>query len=53
VLVEEREATRKLIENIIEAEQHYIFTNDLNFKENKTNDPRQAMEEGMEQQPMR
>lgn len=36
VLVAEREHTRVLVENIIEAEQNCIFTNDIDFKENRT-----------------
>lgn len=36
VLIEERDHTRSIIEDIIEAEQNYIFTNDLAFKESKS-----------------
>lgn len=32
----ERENTREIVESIIEAEQNYLFTNDLNYKENRS-----------------
>jgi hypothetical protein len=30
----EREKTRELVENMIESEMHYLFTNDREYKEN-------------------
>lgn len=38
VLNEERANTLRIVSHIIEAEQNYIFTNDLEFKENKMED---------------
>jgi len=35
VLQEERDHTLEIVGAIVEAEQNYIFTNDLEFKENK------------------
>ena len=35
VLNECRNQTLEMVGAIIEAEQNYIFTNDMNFKENK------------------
>lgn len=39
VLNEERNHTMRIVSAIIEAEQNYIFTNDLEFKENKLDEP--------------
>ena len=39
VLSECRTYTLEMVGSIIEAEQSYIFTNDMDFKENKTDDP--------------
>lgn len=36
VLIEERDHTKFMIESIIEAEQNFIFTNDLEFKEQRS-----------------
>ena len=36
VLNREREASRKIIEAIIDSEQNYLFTNDLGYKENRS-----------------
>jgi len=33
VLIEERDHAKYVVDSIIEAEQNYIFTNDLAFKE--------------------
>lgn len=38
VLSECRTYTNELVGSIIEAEQNYIFTNDMDFKENKAED---------------
>lgn len=39
VLAECRHYTQEMVGSIIEAEQSYIFTNDMDFKENKNEDP--------------
>lgn len=39
VLTECRTYTLEMVGSIIEAEQNYIFTNDMDFKENKTDGP--------------
>jgi hypothetical protein len=36
VLSEERDHARTIVEAIIDAEQNYLFTNDHNYKENRT-----------------
>jgi vacuolar protein sorting-associated protein 1 len=36
VLVNERDHARELVEAIIDAEQNYIFTNDNDYKENRS-----------------
>jgi len=36
VLNREREVSRNIIESIIDSEQNYLFTNDLDYKENKS-----------------
>lgn len=33
----ERDHAREIVEAIIDSEQNYLFTNDLDYKENKTN----------------
>ena len=33
----ERDHAREIIEAIIDSEQNYLFTNDLDYKENKQN----------------
>jgi dynamin 1-like protein len=35
-LSEERDKAREVVEAIIDSEQNYLFTNDLDYKENKT-----------------
>lgn len=45
VLVEERDHCKMVVESIIEAEQNYIFTNDLDFKENKTPEEREELQQ--------
>lgn len=35
ILSEDREKTRVLVENMIDAEIHYLFTNDKDYKENR------------------
>jgi hypothetical protein len=35
VMQEERNNTTRIVQAIVDAEQNYIFTNDLHFKENK------------------
>ena len=42
VLNREREAARKDIEAIIDSEQNYLFTNDLGYKENRSDIVRPA-----------
>lgn len=39
VLQEERNHTLEIVGAIVEAEQNYIFTNDIHFKENKGPQP--------------
>ena len=36
VLTEEREHARSIVEAIIDSEQNYLFTNDLDYKENRS-----------------
>jgi hypothetical protein len=36
VLQEEREKTRITVESIIDAEQNYLFTNDYDYLQNRT-----------------
>ena len=36
VLQEQRDHTRSLVEDVIDAEQNYIFTNDDDYKTNRT-----------------
>jgi hypothetical protein len=36
VLNEEREKTKEVVENIIDAEQGYLFTNDYSYLLNRT-----------------
>ena len=36
VLNREREAARTVIESVIDSEQNYLFTNDLDYKENRS-----------------
>ena len=35
-LSQERDKAREVVEAIIDSEQNYLFTNDLDYKENKT-----------------
>lgn len=35
-LSKERDRAREVVEAIIDSEQHYLFTNDMNYKENRT-----------------
>ena len=35
-LSNERDKAREVVEAIIDSEQNYLFTNDLDYKENKT-----------------
>ena len=35
-LSKEREHTREIVEAIIDSEQNYLFTNDQNYKDNRT-----------------
>jgi hypothetical protein len=35
-LSDERDKAREVVEAIIDSEQNYLFTNDLDYKENKT-----------------
>jgi hypothetical protein len=37
VLQAERDAAREIVEAIIDSEIHYHFTNDQDFKDNKSN----------------
>ena len=32
----ERDQAREIVESIIDSEQNYLFTNDLDYKENKS-----------------
>ena len=36
VLSKERERTREVVEAILDSEQEYLFTNDKNYKENRS-----------------
>ena len=45
VLVSERDHARELVEAIIDAEQNYIFTNDNDYKENRSSIVTQAEQE--------
>ena len=36
VLQAEREATRNIVESIIDSEQNYLFTNDMDYLQNRT-----------------
>ena len=36
VLQDEREKTRGVVESIIDAEQNYLFTNDYDYLQNRT-----------------
>jgi len=36
VLSKERERTREVVEAILDSEQEYLFTNDRNYKENRS-----------------
>jgi hypothetical protein len=36
VLQDEREKTRGIVESIIDAEQNYLFTNDYDYLQNRT-----------------
>jgi len=36
VLQDEREKTRNIVESIIDAEQNYLFTNDYDYLQNRT-----------------
>jgi hypothetical protein len=36
VLQDEREKTRAIVESIIDAEQNYLFTNDMDYLQNRT-----------------
>lgn len=36
VLSEERDHAREIVEAIIDSEQNYLFTNDLDYKENRS-----------------
>ena len=36
VLQEERDHARDIVEAIVDAEQNYLFTNDLDYKENRS-----------------
>ena len=36
VLTKERDHAREVVEAIIDSEQNYLFTNDQNYKENRT-----------------
>lgn len=36
VLQDEREKTRVIVESIIDAEQNYLFTNDMDYLQNRT-----------------
>jgi len=36
VLNKEREKAREVVEAIIDSEQNYLFTNDLDYKENRS-----------------
>jgi len=49
VLIEERDHAKYVVDSIIEAEQNYIFTNDLQFKEGKSNN--EPVQEGQPGQP--
>jgi len=35
-LSDERDKAREVVEAIIDSEQNYLFTNDLDYKDNKT-----------------
>ena len=39
VLMAERDRAREIIEAIIDAEQNYFFTNDVDYKENRSQIP--------------
>lgn len=47
----ERDKAREVVEAIIDSEQNYLFTNDLDYKENKSsiiaeqNDPNQQQQQ--------
>jgi hypothetical protein len=42
ILQEERDHCREIVASIVEAEENYIFTNDQEFKENKTVEEKEA-----------
>lgn len=46
VLIEERDHTKYVVDSIIEAEQNYIFTNDILFKEGKSSRDEPVIPEG-------
>ena len=37
VLKDEKDTTREIIENVIESEQSYVFTNDVEYMTQRTN----------------
>ena len=51
VLQDEREATRVILESIIDAEQNYLFTNDSDYLTNRTDIVPQAEPQPVNQGP--
>ena len=49
IIGNERDHTREIVEAVIDAEQHYLFTNDLEYKQNRSSIV-PAPEEQVEQQ---
>jgi len=46
IIQEERDHCREIVAAVVEAEENYIFTNDTEFKENKTAEEREADRRG-------
>lgn len=51
VLQDEREKTRALVESTIDAEQNYLFTNDYDYLQNRTDIVPQQEQAPAQQQP--
>lgn len=47
VLSKERDRAREVVEAIIDSEQNYLFTNDLDYKDNRTDIVPQAQQNEM------
>lgn len=51
IIQEERDHCRELVAAVVEAEENYIFTNDQEFKENKTHEEKEAEKRAAAQDP--